>query len=143
MKAVYALYSTPDSAQAAWSDLRAAGIDADAITVVSSEPFEDYEFGDHHAATWMYWIAGCGGAPGRATDAFHVDEIAERRVVVVRRVGRHVELDRRGRVRRRIPFDRPATDPCRRRPGAGQVVLHEGQRFVDGSRDELHAAVDR
>ena len=58
MKAVYALYSTPDSAQAAWSDLRAAGIDADAITVVSSEPFEDYEFGDRHAATWMYWIGG-------------------------------------------------------------------------------------
>ena len=66
MKAVYALYSTPDSAQAAWTDLRAAGIDADAITVVSSEPFEDYEFGDRHAATWMYWIAGCGGALGLA-----------------------------------------------------------------------------
>jgi len=64
MKAIYALYGDPVSAQAAWQRLRAAGVDADAITVVSSEPFEEYQFSGRHAATWLYWIAAFGGAIG-------------------------------------------------------------------------------
>ena len=64
MKALYALYSDPQSAQAAWQGLRAAGVDTDAITVMSSEPFEDYDFSRRHAATWLYWIAALGGALG-------------------------------------------------------------------------------
>jgi len=66
MRAVYALYPDPASAQAAWDDLRAAGFDAGAITVASSEPFEDYDFSRRHAQTWLYSIAGCGGAVGLA-----------------------------------------------------------------------------
>ena len=64
MKAVYALYSDPQAAHAAWQGLRAAGVDAEAITVMSSEPFEEYEFSRRHAATWLYWIAAFGGAIG-------------------------------------------------------------------------------
>jgi hypothetical protein len=64
MKAIYALYRDPGSAQEAWRRLVAAGVDADAITVASSEPFEQYEFSRRHSATWLYWIAVCGGAIG-------------------------------------------------------------------------------
>src|SRR5439155_9183298 len=35
-----------------------------AIVVMSSEPLEAYEFSHRHSATWMHWIAGCGGAIG-------------------------------------------------------------------------------
>src|SRR5437867_2915795 len=66
MKAVYGLYLDPDAAQAAWNDLRAAGVDAGAIAVLSSEPFEEHEFSRRHAATWLPWIAGVGGAVGLA-----------------------------------------------------------------------------
>jgi hypothetical protein len=64
MKAVYGLYSDPDSAQQALENLRAAGASDRDITVVSSEPFEEYEFSDRDKATWMYWVAGVGGAVG-------------------------------------------------------------------------------
>ena len=64
MRAVYALYPDPQAAQHACDDLRAAGIDQDEITVISSEPFEDYDFSRRHAATWLYWIAALGGAIG-------------------------------------------------------------------------------
>jgi len=64
MKAVYGLYLDPEAAQTAWSGLRAAGVDPDAITVLSSEPFEEYEFSHRDAATWLPWIAGIGGAIG-------------------------------------------------------------------------------
>ena len=64
MKAVYALYRDPQSAQAAWDGLRSVGIDPAAITVVSSEPFEEYEFSHRDARTWLYWIAAGGGVAG-------------------------------------------------------------------------------
>jgi Protein of unknown function (DUF3341) len=64
---IYGLYPTPASAQRACDRLRAAGIADDLITVISSEPFEEYGFSDRHKATWLYWIAGFGGLVGLAS----------------------------------------------------------------------------
>jgi hypothetical protein len=64
MSAVYALYADPESAQAAVDRLRAAGVADREITVISSEPFETHEFGHRDRATWMFRIAGAGGAVG-------------------------------------------------------------------------------
>ena len=64
MKAAYALYPDPDSAQRAVDSLRAAGITDREIVVMSSEPFEEYEFSHRDKATWLHWIAGGGGAVG-------------------------------------------------------------------------------
>ena len=61
MSAVYGLYPSPDQAQRAVNNLRAAGVDAAQITVVSSEPFEEHEFAHRDKATAMGWIA-LGGA---------------------------------------------------------------------------------
>ncbi len=70
MKAVYGLYPDPDLAQRAVENLRAAGIaDAD-IVVISSEPFEHYEFGHRDAETSMPWIAVGGGLFGMAFGAW-------------------------------------------------------------------------
>ncbi len=64
MNAIYGLYDNPDAAQRAVDGLRAAGVaDAD-IQVMSSEPFEEYEFGHKDSATWIHWIAGLGGVVG-------------------------------------------------------------------------------
>ena len=64
MKAVYGLYGHPETAQRAVDGLRTAGVaDAD-IVVMSSEPFEEYEFSHRDKATWLHWIAGAGGALG-------------------------------------------------------------------------------
>ena len=61
---VYGLYADPVVAQQAVDNLRAAGIaDAD-ITVISSEPFEHFEFGRRDAQTAMPWIATAAGAAG-------------------------------------------------------------------------------
>jgi hypothetical protein len=66
MKAVYALYEDPASAQRAVDNLRQAGVaDAD-ITVISSEPFEQFEFGHRDRKTAMPWIAVAGGVIGMA-----------------------------------------------------------------------------
>ena len=59
--AVYGLYPEPEMAQQAVNNLRAAGVaDAD-ITVISSEPFEQFEFGHRDAKTAMPWIATVAG----------------------------------------------------------------------------------
>lgn len=64
MKGVYGLYEDPNTAQQAVNNLRAAGVaDAD-ITVISSEPFEHFEFGHRDAKTTMPWIAAGAGAIG-------------------------------------------------------------------------------
>ena len=63
-KTVYALYSDPGSVQRAVEELRGAGIGEDEIAVMSSEPFEEYEFSHRDSATWLHWIAGAGGALG-------------------------------------------------------------------------------
>jgi hypothetical protein len=61
---VYALFAGPDAAQHAVNGLRASGIGVDAIVVMSSEPFEEHEFGQRDAHTWMHWIAAVGGVVG-------------------------------------------------------------------------------
>ena len=64
MKAVYALYRSPDSAQRAFDRLKSAGIADRDITILSSEPLEEYEFGQRDRETWMTWLAAGGGLIG-------------------------------------------------------------------------------
>lgn len=66
MKAMYALYSDPDSAQHAVNQLRHAGIADGAITVIASQPYEEYEFSHRYKETWIFWIAAGGGVVGLA-----------------------------------------------------------------------------
>ncbi len=68
--AAYALYDDADSAQRAVDRLRAAGVPDSRIVIVSSEPFEEYEFAQRDRLTWMYWIAGGGGVLGLAAGTF-------------------------------------------------------------------------
>jgi hypothetical protein len=64
MSAVYGLYTDPHVAQTAVDNLRAAGVaDAD-ITVISSEPFDHFDFGSRDSNTAMPWIAVGAGAAG-------------------------------------------------------------------------------
>ena len=64
MSAIYGLYADPNIAQRAVNNLRALGVaDAD-ITVISSEPFEHFEFGHRDAKTAMPWIAAGAGLAG-------------------------------------------------------------------------------
>jgi len=76
VKAVYALYPNGQSAQQAVNRLRVAGIADRDITVISSHPMEDYEFGHMDSATWIWWIACGGGLVGMAT-AFALAWITE------------------------------------------------------------------
>ena len=64
MTAIYGLYDNPETVQRAVNALRAAGVADSDIQVMSSEPFEEYEFSHKDSATWMHWIAGLGGAVG-------------------------------------------------------------------------------
>jgi Protein of unknown function (DUF3341) len=67
VKALYALYTDPDTVQRAVNGLRAAGVADRDIVVMSSEPFEEYEFSHRDSATWLPWIAGVGGGIGLLT----------------------------------------------------------------------------
>ena len=64
MKAVYGLYADPRIAQQAVNNLRAEGVNDAAITVISSEPFEHFEFGHRDARTSMPWIATAAALAG-------------------------------------------------------------------------------
>ncbi len=68
MKAIYALYPDPDSAQRAVARLRTGGaelgIEARDICVVSSEPYEEYDLGWREQKTPMPWLAALGGLVG-------------------------------------------------------------------------------
>lgn len=64
MTAVYGLYDDPHVAQQAVNNLRAAGVADAEITVISSEPFDHFEFGHRDAATPMPWIAAGAGLFG-------------------------------------------------------------------------------
>ena len=66
MKAIYGLCSHPALAQHAVDSLRRAGIKDDAITVVASQPYEEYEFSHRYKKTWLFWIAAGGGVLGLA-----------------------------------------------------------------------------
>jgi hypothetical protein len=67
MKAVYGLYPDGHSAQQAVNRLRSAGLADCQITVLSSQPMEEYEFGQMDRATWMWQIACGGGLLGMAS----------------------------------------------------------------------------
>jgi ActD protein len=64
MKAVYALYRSPESAQRAYDRLKKAGLAERRITVLSSEPMEEYEFGQRDRGTIITWLAAGGGLIG-------------------------------------------------------------------------------
>jgi hypothetical protein len=64
VRAIYGLYSDPDAAQHAVESLRHAGVADDAITVMASQPYEEYEFSHRYKHTWLFWIAAGGGALG-------------------------------------------------------------------------------
>jgi xanthosine utilization system XapX-like protein len=68
MKAVYGLFPNPASAQDACDALRhhgsSMGIDTRKVVVVSSEPFEGYDFMDEHARSPMFPLAAIGGIVG-------------------------------------------------------------------------------
>jgi hypothetical protein len=64
MRAVYGLYNDPHVAQQAVDNLRAAGVADQDITVISSEPFDHFEFGHRDAKTAMPWVAVAAGATG-------------------------------------------------------------------------------
>jgi len=70
VKALYALYTDPDTVQRAVDGLRSAGVAERDIVVMSSEPFEEYEFSHRDSATWLHWIAGAGGVLGLLTGYF-------------------------------------------------------------------------
>ena len=76
MKAVYGLYPTGQGAQQAVNRLRAAGVADRDITVMSSQPMEDFEFGHMDSQTRIWWIACLGGLLGMAT-AFGLAWITE------------------------------------------------------------------
>ena len=64
MSAIYGLYSDPYVAQQAVDNLRSAGVSDRDITVISSEPFEHFEFGHRDARTAMPLIAAGAGLFG-------------------------------------------------------------------------------
>lgn len=64
MRAVYGLYDDPHVAQQAVDNLRAAGVADTDITVISSEPFDHFEFGHRDAKTAMPWVAVAAGVVG-------------------------------------------------------------------------------
>ena len=77
MNAVYALYDNPAAVQRAVDGLRAAGVSDADIQVMSSEPFEEYEFGHKDSASWIHWIAGLGGVVG-LTGAYLLTSVTQR-----------------------------------------------------------------
>jgi molybdopterin-containing oxidoreductase family membrane subunit len=64
VKAVYALYADPHTAQRAVNGLREAGVAERDITIVSGEPIEQHELGHRDHDTYMFWIAAGGGLLG-------------------------------------------------------------------------------
>jgi Protein of unknown function (DUF3341) len=64
MSAIYGLYDDGDSAQRAVNGLRNAGVADSAITVISDQPMEAYEFGEMNRATRIWYIASGGGLVG-------------------------------------------------------------------------------
>jgi Alternative complex III, ActD subunit len=68
MKALYGLYPDPHFAQRAFDSLRRAsaglGLRDKDILILSSEPFEEFEFGRREHRTIMPWLAALGGLVG-------------------------------------------------------------------------------
>jgi Protein of unknown function (DUF3341) len=64
MSAIYALYDDGAGAQRAVDSLRRAGVSDSAITVISDQPMEAYEFGEMNRETRIWYIASVGGIAG-------------------------------------------------------------------------------
>jgi len=68
--AVYGLFSDPHAAQGAFEALRDSaaelGFEARHIISISSEPFDEFEFGARESKTPMPWLAALGGLAGAA-----------------------------------------------------------------------------
>lgn len=64
MKALYGLYTDPESAQHAVDALRKDGVSGRSITVITSQPYEEFEFSHRFKQTWLFWIAAGGGVLG-------------------------------------------------------------------------------
>src|SRR5215510_7454049 len=64
MSAIYALYDDGNGAQRAVNGLRNAGVADSAITVISDQPMEAYEFGEMNRATRIWYVASGGGLVG-------------------------------------------------------------------------------
>jgi hypothetical protein len=76
VKAVYGLYDDGHSAQQAFNRLRAVGIAAADITVLTAQPMEEFEFGNLDKKTYMWWFACLGGLIGMSL-AFALAYITE------------------------------------------------------------------
>jgi hypothetical protein len=76
MKAIYGLYGDGQSAQQAVNRLRAVGVTDRDIVIMSSQPMEEFEFGQMDSKTRIWWIACLGGLIGMAT-AFGLAWITE------------------------------------------------------------------
>jgi hypothetical protein len=64
MTAMYGLYEEPRAAQRAFTALRRAGVAEAEITVISSEPFEAFEFSHRDHSLLLFRLAGLGGVAG-------------------------------------------------------------------------------
>jgi hypothetical protein len=64
VKAIYGLYTDPESAQHAVDELRRDGVPDHSIAVMTSQPYEEYEFSHRYKQTWLFWIAAGGGMLG-------------------------------------------------------------------------------
>jgi hypothetical protein len=62
--AMYDLYEQPEGAQLAFTALRRAGVAENDITVISSEPFEHFEFSHRDRSLALFRLAGIGGVLG-------------------------------------------------------------------------------
>ena len=62
--AMYGLYEQPEGAQLAFTALRRAGVAENDITVISSEPFEHFEFSHRDRSLAPFRLAGIGGVVG-------------------------------------------------------------------------------
>lgn len=65
-QAIYGLYANPEGAQRAVEALHAAGVDDRSLEIISSEPWDEYEFGRRQHRTVMPWLAALGGLVGGA-----------------------------------------------------------------------------
>ena len=64
MQAMYGLFDEPGGAQRAFNALQRVGVRQNDITVISSEPFEAFEFSHRDHSMILFRLAGIGGVIG-------------------------------------------------------------------------------
>jgi hypothetical protein len=67
VSAIYGLFAEPETVQRAVDALRREGIANKDITVVSDEPYEEFEFSNRDKATWLFPLAALGALLGLAS----------------------------------------------------------------------------